>query len=74
MADLLAKQQKVKYYQMLKEKKYKRLIKDDNQLGAEREKQVTLSWQCVYTGTTVHTLIVMKSFIGNLFLVAYEAR
>lgn len=40
MADLVAKQQKTKYYQQFKDKKYRRLVKDDNQLEGEKEKQV----------------------------------
>jgi len=43
MADLIAMQQKTKYYQQLKDKKYKRLIKDNTQLDTEKEKQVLLS-------------------------------
>jgi len=40
IADLIAKQQKTKYYQQVKDRKYKRLVKDDNLLEGEREKQI----------------------------------
>ena len=43
IADLVAKQQKTKYYQQIKDRKYKRLVKDDGLLDGEKEKQVGYS-------------------------------
>ncbi|KAF6040311.1 CCDC40 [Bugula neritina] len=40
MADLVAKQQKTKYYMQIKDRKYKRLVKDDDLLESEKEKQI----------------------------------
>jgi len=42
MADLVAKQQKTKYYMQIKDRKYKRLVKDDDLLESEKEKQVSV--------------------------------
>lgn len=39
MADLLARQQRSKYYQQLKDSKYSRLCKSDANLAAEEGKQ-----------------------------------
>ena len=40
MSDLLIRQQKAKYYQQVKDKKYVRLCKSATSLENEREKQV----------------------------------
>ena len=40
MSDLISKQQKAKYYQQVKDKKYVRLCKSATSLETEREKQV----------------------------------
>ena len=40
MAELISRQQKSKYYQQVKDKKYTRLCKSATSLETEREKQV----------------------------------
>ena len=43
LAEILAKQQRAKYFQQAKEGRYVRACKSDEALAAEHEKQVTAS-------------------------------
>lgn len=52
----MARQQKTKYYQQVKDNKYKRLVRDDGMLDVEREKQV-----CVVIVKLYYKLCIVNS-------------